>query len=217
MSHNVTPPPMPGFPPPPLAKKNHTNTIIIGSAAAVIAAIVAVGVTFSGSQDDAKPAPTVTVTETVSSDDTTDTSTEDTEPAAEESTSDDGVYALDDTVSYETGVDVTLSGFTRRTSSQNASPADKPYARFNVKIENKGTEKLDTTQMVVNCSYGKDGKSSEAIFDVDLGGGPSTRLLPGRSINVSWGCELPKVERLIQIEVAPDYESETAIFTGTVK
>ncbi|MFF3883711.1 hypothetical protein [Streptomyces sp. NPDC001914] len=208
---------MPSFPPP--VKKNHTNAIVVGSAAAVIAAVTITGVALSGSRSEAKPAPRVTVTETVSADDTSDTSTADPQPAVEETSSDDGVYALNDTVAYQTGVEVTLSTFTRATSSRDASPENTPYVKFNVKVKNGGAKKLDTTQLTVNCSYGKDGKSSEAIFDVDanLGGGPETRLLTGRSINVTWGCELPKSENLIQIEVTPDYDSEIAIFTGTVK
>ncbi|MFL9655279.1 hypothetical protein ACJ7VE_16365 [Streptomyces sp. PB17] len=45
---------------------------------------------------------------------------------------------------------------------------------------------------------------------------PAYGLLAGRSISVPWGCELPKGEKLIQIEVAPDFDSETAILTGSV-
>ncbi|GGL61876.1 hypothetical protein GCM10010129_01790 [Streptomyces fumigatiscleroticus] len=78
---------------------------------------------------------------------------------------------------------------------------------------------VTATALSVDCSYGEDGRSSEAIFDSDAGldGGPETKLLAGRSINVPWGCELPKDEKVIQVEIAPDYNSETAIFTGTVK
>lgn len=76
---------------------------------------------------------------------------------------------------------------------------------------------MDTTQLINNCSYGDDGHSSEPIFDTGLEGGPETRLLSGRSINVPWGCALPKSTSLIQIEVAPAFDSERTIFTGTVK
>ncbi|MCW1097975.1 hypothetical protein OJ963_29430 [Streptomyces sp. RS2] len=87
------------------------------------------------------------------------------------------------------------------------------------KVKNSGTKTLDTTLLTVNCSYGKDGRSSESVFDSDTGldGTPQTKLLAGRSISVPWGCELPKGEKLIQIEVAPDFDSETAIFTGPVR
>lgn len=216
MSYDVTPPPMPGFPPPP-PRKNRSNLVIIGSAAAVIAAVVATGVTVNGSSNEAEPGPTVTVTETAAAGDTAAATDETTAPAADNTG--DGVYALDDAVTYENDVEITLSGFTRTVSGQYAEPESTPYVKFTVKIKNGGSKKLDTTLLSVNCSYGTDGKSSEAIFDSEssLGGGPSTQLLPGRSINVPWGCELPKAQKLIQIEVAPDFDSETAIFTGNVK
>jgi hypothetical protein len=69
----------------------------------------------------------------------------------------------------------------------------------------------------VSCSYGEDGQSSESIFDDGLDGSPTTKLLAGRSLSVPWGCELPKGEQVLQVEVSPDMDSETAIFTGKVK
>ncbi len=104
-------------------------------------------------------------------------------------------------------------------SSEYASPENTNYVQFTIKIKNGGTETLDTTGLTVNCSYGEDGRSSESIFDSehDLDGGPDTKLLAGRSINVTWGCELPKKQKIIQIEVSPDMDSESAIFTGNVK
>jgi hypothetical protein len=216
MSYDVTPPPMPGFPPPP-PKKSRSNLVIIGSAAAVITAVVATGITVNSSSNEAKPQPTVTVTETAAAGDTAAATDETTDPAAEDTS--DGVYALNDTVTYENDVEITLSGFTRTVSGQYAAPENTPYVEFTVKIKNGGSKKLDTTLLSVNCSYGTDGKSSEAIFDSEggLDGGPSTQHLPGRSLNIPWGCELPKAQKLLQVEVAPDFDSETAIFTGNVK
>ncbi|WSQ13341.1 hypothetical protein OG604_39475 [Streptomyces sp. NBC_01231] len=225
MSQHVTPPPMPGFPPPqPPQKRGPANAIVLGSAAAVIVAIVATGVVVgSGLDDEAKPAPTVTVTKTVSADEAAaaaeDASEEPAaeEPAAEES--DDGVYTLDDTVTYESDVEVSLSKFSRGVSGEYASPEKTSYVKFTVKVVNGGDKTLDATMLTVNCSYGQDGSSSESIFDSEAGldGGPDTKVLAGRSLNVPWGCELPKGEKLLQVEVAPDFDSETAIFTGSVK
>ncbi|MFA3872756.1 hypothetical protein ABS735_03515 [Streptomyces sp. MMCC 100] len=226
MSNNFTPPPMPSYgppvPPPPPAPPGKNRTAIVAVAAAVVAAAVAAAVTMGVTGDDeAGPAPTVTVTETaaVGESDTTVAEEEAAEeaPAASEET-DDGVYALDETVTYESDVEVSLSGFKRSVSDEYAMPENTPYVRFTVKVKNSGTKTLDATLLTVNCSYGEDGRSSESVFDSDagLGGGPETKLLAGRSINVPWGCELPKDEKLIQIEVAPDFDSETAIFTGPV-
>ncbi|MFD0395320.1 hypothetical protein ACFQ3Z_36880 [Streptomyces nogalater] len=105
----------------------------------------------------------------------------------------DGVYALDDTAVYEP-TEVALSGLKRAVTGEYAAPENTAYLKFTVKVKNGGEKALDVTQLTVNCSYGKDGKSSESVFDSDAGleGGPETKLLPGRSLNVPWGCELPK-------------------------
>lgn len=216
MSHDTPPPPMPGFPPPPPAKKSRTNTIIVGSAAAVIATIVATGIAVSGDGDgQAKPAPTVTVTEIVPADDAPAAADEDTEPAAEDT--DDDVYSLTDTVTYENDVDVNLSKFSRGTSSEYASPENTPYAKFTIKIVNGSGGSINANELTVNCAYGDEGQEGEAIYDDGLDGLPETRILAGRSLTVPWACELPKDQKFLQVEVAPDYESETAIFTGNVK
>ena len=55
------------------------------------------------------------------------------------------------------------------------------------------------------------------VVDDGLDGLPDTSILAGRSLSVPWACELPKGETFLQVEVAPDYDSETAIFTGDVK
>ncbi|MEU0852819.1 hypothetical protein ABZ387_33435 [Streptomyces flaveolus] len=218
MSNHTTPPPAPPYwPPVPPQPPKQNRTALIAVAAAVVAAAVTAAVTVGVTGDDeAKPAPTVTVTETVGAGDTT-AADEETEPAPE--ASDDGVYALGDTVTYDGEVRVGLSGFERAVSTDTAMPESTPYVRFTVKVDNGGSETLDATALSVNCSYGKDGHSSEAVFDsaTGLNGGPDTQLLAGRSINVPWGCELPKGEKLVQIEVVPDYESDTAIFTGEIK
>jgi hypothetical protein len=218
LSNHTTPPPAPPYwPPVPPQPPKQNRTALIAVAAAVVAAAVAAAVTVGVTGgDEAEPAPTVTVTETVGAGDTT-AADEETEPAPE--ASDDGVYALGDTVTYDSEVQVGLSGFKRAVSTDTAMPESTPYVRFTVKVDNGGSETLDATALTVNCSYGKDGHSSEAVFDsaTGLNGGPDTQLLAGRSINVPWGCELPKGEKLVQIEVVPDYESDTAIFTGEIK
>ncbi|MEU7561526.1 hypothetical protein [Streptomyces eurythermus] len=230
MSTDFTPPPMPGYgppvPPPPVPPRK-PRTALIAVAAAVVAATVSALVTVGVSGDaEAKPAPTVTVTETAAAgadgaDADDDAAAADDEEAtdSEDGGEEDGVYALDDTAVYEPATEVALSDFKRSVTGEYAEPENTPYLQFTVKVKNGGKKALDITQLTVNCSYGKDGKSSDSVFDSEAGleGGPETKLLPGRSLNVPWGCELPKGEKLIQIEVSPDFESDAAIFTGTVK
>ncbi|MFD5251479.1 hypothetical protein ACFWM5_01375 [Streptomyces bobili] len=210
------PPPTPPLPPVP-PKKSRTNWIIIGSATAVIAAIVATGIVVAQSSDGGSEGATADTSESATPVEDTVTAEEEPEPTPEDTGPD--VFTLNDTVEYETGVEVSLSKFTRGVSSEWASPESTPYVKFTVKLVNGGTKTLDATLLSVNCSYGTDGQSSESVFDSEKGldGGPSTRILAGKSLNVVWGCELPKGESALQVEVAPDFESETAIFTGTVK
>ncbi|MFD6285989.1 hypothetical protein [Streptomyces sp. NPDC060205] len=215
MSHESTPPPTPGLLPSP-SKKNPSNVVVIGSAAAVVVAVVATGIAVSGSRDGAaEPGPTVTVTEVATPDDAPVVAEDDARPAAEESG--DGVYGLSEPVAYGNDVEVSLSKFSRGTSSDYASPGNTPYAKFTIKIVNGSDESVNADELSVNCAYGDEGKEGDAIFDEGLDGLPETRILAGRSLSVVWACELPKDQQYLQVEVAPDYESKTAVFTGNVK
>ncbi|WP_030678444.1 hypothetical protein [Streptomyces sp. NRRL B-1347] len=217
-----TTPPMPSLPPqpqPPLQKKSRTNAVIIGSAAAVIAAVVGTGVFVVNSRDDDKKSESTRTTESEASD---EVFAEDEEPAEDEPEPEDDepqVFGLNDTVTYSNDVAVSLSTFSRGTSSSTAAPESTPYLKFDVQVENGGTSTVDTTAFSVNCAYGEDGKEGELVIDSERGlnGGPLTRLLAGRSLTVTWACAVPKAERTVQIEVSPDFETETAIFTGDVK
>ncbi|MFD9001152.1 hypothetical protein ACFV0T_09320 [Streptomyces sp. NPDC059582] len=232
MSHEGTPPPPPpllpppppppgytppfGFPPPQPPKK--PRTALIATAAAVAAAVVATALTAivtGGSDGEAEAAPTVTVTETASAQDTDTAADPDSDPSADPSDGDS--YALDDTITYDGDIDVSLTKFSRAVSSEYASPEKTPYAKFTIKIVNNSGKTFDATAMTVNCAYGDEGREGESIYDDGLDGLPDTSILTGRSLSIPWGCELPKAESFLQVEVAPDFDSETAIFTGDVK
>ncbi|WAZ25186.1 hypothetical protein STRCI_006662 [Streptomyces cinnabarinus] len=220
MSQQFTPPPMPGYgppvaPPPPKGPR----TALIATAAAVVAAVIASAVTAGVSGDsEAKPAPTVTVTKTAPAAEGEAGAESDagSEPAAEEAGSGDA-YGLTDTVAYDNDVEVSLSGFGRGVSSDYAAPENTPYVKFTIKVVNNSDATVDANQMTVNCAYGDEGKEGEAIYDDGLDGLPDTRILAGRSLSVTWACELPKKETFLQVEVAPDWESEESIFAGDVK
>ncbi|MFJ9019460.1 hypothetical protein ACIRPU_05655 [Streptomyces sp. NPDC102259] len=229
MSNDFTPPPMPGYgppiPPPPLPSlpplpPKRSTTVLVAVAAAVVAAVLASAVTVTVTGDDdegAEAAPTVTVTETEFADgaDAAAETDADDEPAAEET--EGGAYTLSDTVVYENDVEISLSKFARGVSHDYASPENTPYVKFTIKVVNSSKNTFDATSMTVNCAYGDQGKEGEAIFDDGLDGTPDTSILAGRSLSFSWGCELPKSAGYLQVEVAPDFDSETTIFAGTVK
>ncbi|MFI1720834.1 hypothetical protein [Streptomyces sp. NPDC020489] len=225
MNHDNTPPPMPGhtpppapgYPPPPQPPRK-TNTVLVAAAAAVVAAVLAAAVTASVTRDGdgkAEAAPTVTVTTTVPADaEDTVVDTASDEPTEEAG---DDSYGFDDTIVYDNDVEISLSKLSRAVSSDYASPENTPYAKFTIKIVNNSGKKVDAGMMTVNCAYGDEGKEGESVYDDGLDGLPDTSILAGRSLSVPWGCELPKGETFLQIEVAPDYESETSIFTGELK
>ncbi|MDX3134902.1 hypothetical protein PV367_35110 [Streptomyces europaeiscabiei] len=237
MSHDITPPPpMPGYGPPmpPQPPRppggNRTNLVIVGCAVAVVASVIGTGVVLMNDGDGtASPAPRVTVTRTVTAEDadttgddgsgsgSDDSSDDASDTSTDTSTDDDGVFALDDTVIYDSDVEVTLSGFRRGVSSEYASPENTPYAKFTIKIVNGSDVTVDANEMTVDCAYGDEGKEGEGIYDDGLDGLPDTRILAGRSLTVPWACELPRSETFLQVEVSPDYDSEEAVFTGNVK
>jgi hypothetical protein len=181
----------------------HTTTLL---AAALLLPLAA-----CSTNADTKPAAVPTETITPSPEAATPEATDD------ETSPSDKAWPLTHTVTYDHGVKVGLSKFSRGKSSDVASPADTPYVKFMVKVTNGSSGTVDTTTMMVNCSYGVDGRQSESIFDEGLHGVPQTKVLAGRSISVPWACALPGGEEVLQVEVMPDVESATAIFTGSVK
>jgi hypothetical protein len=211
-------PPQPDFPPPlppepPKPPKSRTNLVIIGSAVAVIAAIVATGVVVVNSRDDDSPA----AASSTPADSTVTAAAEEPEP--EPTATEPKVMGLTDGVAYEDGVEVTLSGYKRGTSSEYAAPASTEYVAFTVKIDNKSKAVVDVGTGFVMCYYGESSSQSEQIFDPDrnLDSLPTMRLRPGRKATATVACEMPKKESYLQVELSPSMESQTAIFAGDVK
>lgn len=149
-----------------------------------------------------------------SPDDTVTAATEDPEEDTEEDG--DKAVGLTQAVTYDDGVEVSLTGFTRGVSSEFAAPENTPYIKFTIKVDNRSKATMDLNEMYLSCLYGDDAKEGEQIFDEGLDM-PTTHLRPGRSISVTTACELPKGEEYAQIELIPTVDSETAIFAGEVK
>ncbi|WP_432076660.1 hypothetical protein [Streptomyces wuyuanensis] len=183
------------------------STTVFIAAAALLTAGTGCGSRNAPTDGSVARATTATVTPTVEE--------PPTEDAAKDSS--DTPSGLTDRVTYENDVQVALAKFARGVSGEYASPENTPYVKFEIKITNGSDGTIDTTSMTVNCQYGEEGQLSETIFDESHHGGALTHLVAGRSITVPFACELPKEQTVIQIEVAPDIESEAAIFTGNVK
>ena len=183
----------------------HTTTRTMTALAALATAVLA-GCS-SNSRDAVDAAPPTTPAETITPATETPTPTEEPE---------DEAFTLTETVTYEDDVAVSLSAFTRGTSSDYASPENTPYIKFKVQIRNGSQGTMDLNEMYISCLYGDDGRTGEQIFDDGLDM-PTTHLRPGRTANATTACQLPKDESYVQIEVTPSAETETAIFAGEVK
>ncbi|WP_181788671.1 hypothetical protein [Streptomyces phytophilus] len=212
------PPPVPRVP----QQRNRRALQIAGVVVAVLAAFgvgAVVGAAAAGGDGDggneARPAATVTVTADPGGKAGDGGDARKADDAAEAEQAGDDSFALTETAVYETGFEVVLSDFERATSGEYAAPAGTPYVKFELTLTNGSEERLDLNGLLVGCQYGDQGRSGEQIFDEGLDT-PTTHLRPGRSIDVSIGCELPTGESYVQIEVTPDWESETAIFAGRI-
>jgi hypothetical protein len=146
-----------------------------------------------------------------------------TEDAQDDQDADAGgdtiTVALDKTATWNNGAKAHLSGFSRGTSGEYASPSGKPYLAFSVTLQNGSKSAIDLSMVSLSCPEG-----AEAIFDTDagLGGTPDTHLLPGKSQSWKAACVFPKTARNAQIEITPADTSgsgwyRTAIFTGQVQ
>ncbi|MGP3979643.1 hypothetical protein [Streptomyces sp. KR80] len=176
------------------------------TAVALAAALTACG------DDNGRPPP---ATETVTSPEETPRQTEpETSPEAEETG--EQTLSLTETATFQDNIQVSLSSFTRAVSSGTASPANTPYARFTIKITNGADRTIDLNVLTLQCLYGDPGMKGDQISDEGLEGIPTTHLLPDRSITAQLGCELPRNETYLQIEIAPGL-ADPAIFAGTVK
>ncbi|MBP8532379.1 hypothetical protein, partial [Streptomyces sp. MK37H] len=147
-----------------------------------------------------------------------DPSTPDVPTGEPDDSPDDGMIALalDDTASYEDGVNISLGGFKRGTSGPYAAPENTPFIRFSITFENKGDKAADLSGVYLTCQ--RESSPSEEIFDSEHGldGIPATRLLPGRTNTVPVACSLPADEDYLQVEIAPGL-ADVAVFSGHVK
>lgn len=166
-----------------------------------------------GSQTDTAP-PDATVS---ASQDTR--SAGDAQDTQDDSAGDTFTVALDKTATWNNGVKAHLSGFSRGTSGEYASPSGKAYLAFSVTVQNGSKSAIDLSMISLSCPDGAD-----QIFDTDAGfeGTPDTHLLPGKSQTWKAACEFPKTVRSVQIEITPTDTSgsgwyRTAIFTGQVQ
>ncbi|MEU6005062.1 hypothetical protein [Streptomyces sp. NPDC047453] len=188
------------------------RTVLAVVAAAVGCSLCACS-TIGGTQTDtAPPAATVSALQDTQS-------AEDAQDTQDDSDSDTFTVALDKTATWNNGVKAHLSGFSRGTSGEYASPSGKAYLAFSVTMQNASKSSIDLSMVSLSCPDGDD-----EIFDTGAGfnGMPDAHLLPGKSQTWKAACVFPKAARSAQIEITPTDTSgsgwyRTAIFIGHVQ
>jgi hypothetical protein len=175
-------------------------TAAVTASAALVLTVAGCGSTGHSSLAHTKPpatsAPAVTP----------ETSTpEDTAPAVE---------PLSGTWTFTDNVTVTLSRFTRGTTSEVAAPNPYvPYVGFRVTIDNGSHASIDLSETIVNANVA--GNPSEQVFDENLDD-PSTHLLPKHTLTYKVEFEAPRGAHDLQVEVTPGFDYDAAIFSGRV-
>ncbi|GGT06210.1 hypothetical protein [Streptomyces chromofuscus] len=194
----------------PLARAR--RTVLAVAATAVGCSLCACSTTGGTQTDTAPPAATVSASQDTQS-------AEGAQDTQDDSDSDTFTVALDKTATWNNGVKAHLSGFSRGTSGEYASPSGKAYLAFSVTMQNGSKSTIDLSMVSLSCPDG-----AEEIFDTDAGfsGTPDTHLLPGKSQTWKAACVFPKTARSAQIEITPTDTSgsgwyRTAIFTGQVQ
>ncbi|MFG3659505.1 hypothetical protein [Streptomyces sp. NPDC047706] len=188
------------------------RTVLAVAATAVGCSLCACSTTGGTQTDTAPPAATVSAPQDTQS-------AEDAQDTQDATDSDTFTVALDKTGTWNNGVEANLSGFSRGTSGEYASPSGKSYLSFSVTMQNGSKSTIDLAMVSLSCPDGAD-----EIFDTDAGfdGAPDTHLLPGKSQTWKAACVFPKTARSAQIEITPTDTSgsgwyRTAIFTGQVQ
>ncbi|MEU5521897.1 hypothetical protein ABZ759_14855 [Streptomyces sp. NPDC047860] len=186
---------------------------VLAVAVAVVGCSLSACSTTDGTQaDTTPPAPTVSASQDAQN-------AEDAQDTLDDSESDTFIVALDKTAKWKDAVEAHLSGFSRGTSGEYASPSGEAYLAFSVTLKNGSESPVDLAMVSLSCPDG-----AEEIFDTDAGfdGTPDVHLLPGKSQTWKAACVFPKTAKSAQIEITPMDSSgsawyRTAIFTGQVQ
>lgn len=122
-------------------------------------------------------------------------------------------YLFGDTVTWESGLSVTISKVAPYKPSKYAAGVTQAnQVVVTVTLKNGTTAPFDPVLFMVSAVSGS--TEADEIYDSQngIGGNPSTKVLPGRE--VSWKVALSVTDPAdIVAEVAPDFNSESAMFT----
>lgn len=137
--------------------------------------------------------------------------------ATEEPTVPEGVLAFGKTAEYNDGLKVTISepaDFTPSdTSASIGDDSVQNHRKFTITIENGTKEAYDPTSVYLSGNSG--GKEMSKVFDSEqnISSGPEGKILPGDKVSYDAVFGVADPEN-ITLEVSPDYDRESVIFTN---
>jgi hypothetical protein len=125
---------------------------------------------------------------------------------------------IGETVTYDSGSTVTVSNIAPFRPSGTAAGAEMGArcVSVDVVIKNGNEEPFDTSMTYVSATF--NGMAAPQVFDSakNISSLPSTQLQPGKEARATLVFALPqKGSGDLQVEVRPNFNSETAVFTGT--
>lgn len=142
-----------------------------------------------------------------------DTATQASDPSTSDSAG-DMTATFGKAFTWEDGLSLSVSKPSPFTPSQWAAGTDqfKKYVVFDVRVVNKTGKAWDPS--LISATIQSSNKEGEEVFDSEkLGDEPSTKLLNGREVKykIAFGVADPKD---LVLEIAPDFEHDSAIFTS---
>ncbi|EMY35653.1 hypothetical protein D477_003123 [Arthrobacter crystallopoietes BAB-32] len=128
-----------------------------------------------------------------------------------------------DKVTFENGVEVTVTAKGLQPAGQYAYGAvENQIAVFDIEVTNGGQEEFEAILMgVPEVKYGDKGKGAEHANDSEnnIGIDQFSTVLPGETQTVTVGYGIPEAEAdNVRVEVtAPNFMDKPAIFKGSIK
>ena len=141
------------------------------------------------------------------------------EPSEEPEEEDDSVGKIGDTMTFEDGIEVTITKIKMVTAGEYDDAAkDGKYLAVTVKIKNGTNKSFDPSLAGVELSYGVDGDQAEQALNDETDYSFDGKIAPGRSksITMAWVVSA-KQAKDIQISVSPSWDHGEVIFLGGIK
>jgi hypothetical protein len=126
------------------------------------------------------------------------------------------IHAFGTPVTYENGLTVTVSGPEPYTPSNTAAGEEgfTQFVRLSISVSNGTTEPYEPVLFTTNVQSGVTEGSQVFDYANNLGGSPSTAVLPGRELTWQMGFGVTDVNDLI-VEVTPGFDYNETFYSTT--